>query len=335
MNVRAPDFWRSDGPISAALTPLAALYTAGGVLRRALVEPRRAAVPVICVGNLVAGGAGKTPVALSLARELRVHHRIDAHLLAKGYGGRERGPLRVDPATHDAAAVGDEALLLAAAAPTWVARDRRGAVRVAAQAGAEMIVLDDGFQDPSLAKDLSLVVVDGGYGFGNARVLPAGPLREPVGAGLARADAVVLVGSDTARVAETLPPGLPLLRTRLVPAPGAERLAGKAVFAFAGIGRPEKFFTTLGEIGCRVVATRSFPDHHPYRPEEIMQVCEEAATLGAVPVTTAKDAVRLPPSARAMVETFSVTLEWSDPDALEALLAPLLDQRRLRKACPA
>ena len=329
--MRAPDFWQRDGLIPRALNPLAALYSAAGHLRQILARPLGTGVPVICVGNLVAGGAGKTPVALSLAAELSSSHGLAPHFIASGYRGREVGPLLVDPTRHTARDVGDEALLLSAAAPTWVARDRRAAARAAVDAGAPILVLDDGYQDPAVAKDLSFLVIDGGYGFGNSRVLPAGPLREPVAGGVARADAIVVIGADKTGIAATLPPGRPLLRARLMPAAGAERFAGQRVFAFAGIGRPAKLFETLLELRCELVGTRGFPDHHSYRPEEIMEICEAAAAAAAIPVTTAKDAARLPESARAMVQVLPVILEWESPDALNSLLAGL----PLRKASPA
>lgn len=318
--MRAPDFWEQDeGLLPRLLSPTAALYAAAGALRRRIVRSGSVEVPVVCVGNLVAGGAGKTPVAISLALHLmEAGHR--PHFLSRGYGGREHGPLRVDRDRHDHRAVGDEPLLLADIAPAWVGRDRLATARSAAAAGADLLVLDDGFQDPRLAKDLSLVVVDAAYGFGNGRVIPAGPLREPASTGLARADAVVLLGQGSGPF---LPPALPVLRARLAPAPSVERLRGRDVLAFAGIGRPAKFFDMLRDVGCRLMETAAFPDHHRYRPEEVMALCERARRVGAVPVTTAKDRVRLPPEARRMVETVEVLVEWKDVAALDGLLAPL------------
>jgi len=321
--VRSPEFWGRDGPLPTLLTPLAWAWTAAARARRASTTPWRAPVPVICVGNLVAGGAGKTPVALSLGAELARRGR-QVHFLSRGYGGREPGPLRVDRGRHDAAAVGDEALLLAAEAPTWVARDRAAGARAAAAAGAEVVVMDDGFQNPALIKDVAVLVVDGGYGFGNRRVVPAGPLREPLEPGLARADAAVLLDADAVGVAPFLRPRLPLWRARLVPGPEADRLVGRRVLAFAGIGRPEKFFTTLREIGAEPVACHGFPDHHPYSADQVMRLCEAAAAADAIAVTTAKDWVRLPAAARPMVETLSVSVEWEDPDTPAALVAPVL-----------
>ncbi|SOD90943.1 tetraacyldisaccharide 4'-kinase [Caenispirillum bisanense] len=314
--MRAPDFWRTENGLVRLLEPAGLLYAAAGRWRRARTTPYTASVPVVCVGNIVAGGAGKTPVCLALA------DLIDgAHFLTRGYGGSEAGPLRVDPDRHTADEVGDEALLLAARAPTWVARRRPEGARAAEAAGAAALVMDDGHQNPTLAKTLSLVVVDGGYGFGNRRVLPAGPLREPLAEGLARADAVVLMGDDTAGVARRLPADLPVLRARLVPGPEAAALAGRRVVAFAGIGQPRKFFATLRGCGASLVAVHPFADHHPYRHDDVQPILDEAFALGAVPVTTAKDAVRLPPDQRQQVDVVTVTVAWDDPAALRALLA--------------
>jgi tetraacyldisaccharide 4'-kinase len=290
----------------------------GGRLRRRMTSPQTVPAPVICVGNLVAGGAGKTPVALALGERLRVQGAA-VHFLSRGYGGRARGPLRVDPDRHTAAEVGDEPLLLARTAPTWVARDRVSGATAAVQAGAQLIVMDDGFQNPSLKKDLSLLVIDGGYGFGNGRVMPAGPLREPLADGLARADAVVLIGPDQCGVEAMLPPSLPLLRAVLAPVSAA--LAGRKVLAFAGIARPEKFFATLQSMGCHIAAQRAFPDHHPYREEEITALIEAAQHADAVPVTTEKDAARLPPAFKSRIETLPVALRWRDEGAVDRLLS--------------
>ncbi len=324
--MRSPEFWGRDGLLPVLLQPLGWAWTAAARARRAFTVPFRAPIPVVCVGNLVAGGAGKTPVALSLGAELARRGR-QVHFLSRGYGGHAAGPLRVERGRHDAHAVGDEALLLAALAPTWVARDRPAGARAAAAAGAELVVMDDGFQSPALDKDVAVLVVDGGTGFGNRRVMPAGPLREPLLPGLARADASVLIGPDEAEVAPLLRARLPLLRARLVPGPEADGLRGRRVLAFAGIGRPAKFFATLREIGAEPVACHGFPDHHRYTADQVMRLCEAAAAAGAVPVTTAKDWVRLPSEARPMVETLTVSIEWDDPGAMAALLGPVLDRR--------
>jgi tetraacyldisaccharide 4'-kinase len=317
--MRTPDFWyREPGAAAAMLAPIAGLYALGAGLKTRFARPYRAAGPVICVGNIVAGGAGKTPVALALASLLEGR---EVAFLSRGYGGSEAGPLRVEAYRHRAEEVGDEPLLLARAAPTWVSRNRADGARAAAEAGAEIIIMDDGFQNPSLAKDFSVIVVDGATGFGNGRLVPAGPLREPVGAGLARADALVIVGDDKTGIADNLHPDFPVLAARLAPTSDAEFLSGKRVVAIAGIGRPAKFFATLEEMGCTVAAHHAFADHHRYTTGEIMQICVEAAALDATPVTTEKDWVRLPQPTRAKVQTVPVTLEWQDEARVRALLA--------------
>lgn len=316
--MRPPDFWSSRRVLSTLLVPAGCAYALATRLRLRRAG-WRAPVPVICVGNVGVGGAGKTPVALALARLLAGRN---PHFLTRGYRGREAGPLRVDPAKHDARAVGDEPLLLARAAPTWVARDRAAGARAAVAAGAGCIVMDDGHQNPALAKDLSLVVVDGGYGFGNGRVIPAGPLREPIAAGLARADAIVLVGGDETGAARHFA-GRPVLEARIVPDESGQRFAGKDVVAFCGIGRPDKFFATLRSLGARIAEEMPYPDHHAFGDEEIMFILEVAAKHRAVAVTTEKDLVRLSPDARRMVEALPVRIAFAAPGAVEAMLGKL------------
>jgi tetraacyldisaccharide 4'-kinase len=319
-----PDFWSRDGGGAGAwLAPASLVYEAGSRLREALTTTERLPVPVICVGNLTAGGAGKTPTALAIAAWFGAHGRVP-HFLTRGYGGREAGPLRVDPKLHDARRVGDEALLLAAHAPTWVARARPVGGRAAVAAGADLVIMDDGLQNASLAKDLSLLVVDGGFGLGNGRLLPAGPLREPLARARARVQAAVIVGRDDAAMAATLGGDLPLLRARLVPDAAAQRLRGQRVLAFAGIGRPAKFFATLAELGCEIVSARAFADHHRFDPDELMELVELAHAARAVLLTTEKDYLRLPREARPMVKFCRVTLEWENVAALEPLLTPFL-----------
>ncbi len=322
--MRAPEFWTQLAGIGRYLAPLGQVFAGLARLRRAVSSPWQAPVPVICVGNLVAGGAGKTPVALELSLLLREQKRA-IHFLSRGYGGSLRGPVRVEPARHSARDVGDEPLLLAELAPCWVARDRVAGARAAIEDGAEVIVMDDGFQNNALAKTLSLIVVDGGYGFGNGRVMPAGPLREPVAEGIARADAIILMEPDTCDVGAMFQNApIPVIRARLAPLPSAQRLIGRKVIAFAGIGRPEKFFTTLEELGCNIVSRHGFADHHQFTPDEIMQLAETANATNAVLVTTAKDYARLDPDSRLMAEPVAVALEWRNPLEIETLLAKVL-----------
>ncbi len=328
--MRAPAFWAAErgGLAACALTPLSWLYRLGASGRAALARPATAGVPVICVGNFTAGGAGKTPAVIAIAR-LLADAGLHPHVLTRGYGGSEGGPLRVDPARHDARAVGDEALLLARAAPTWLCRDRAAGARAAAGAGATVLLMDDGMQSPTLAKDLCLAAIDGGAGFGNGCVLPAGPLREPLARGLRRAHALVLVGEDRRGALAALGGhGLPVIEADLIPGEEAQALRERPVVAFAGIGRPEKFFETLEAAGCTVIARHAFPDHHRYKPGEIAAIVSQAKEQDAQPVTTEKDFVRLPPDAQAAVRTLPVILAWRDPAALRDLLAPLVARGR-------
>jgi tetraacyldisaccharide 4'-kinase len=320
--MRAPEFWSGGGGIAPILlSPFAAAYAAA-TARRVARPGWQAPVPVVCCGNATAGGAGKTTVALDIGQRLMTRG-IGVHFLIRGYGGRLKGPLRVDPERHDSTAVGDEALLLAARAPTWIGADRAASARLAVQAGAQALVLDDGLQNPTLAKDLSLLVVDGGYGFGNGRVIPAGPLREPVAAAARRCQAAVLIGEDESGVLPQLPPGLPVLRARLAPGPEAAALAGQPVFAFCGIASPRKFFATLAEAGAVIAGRAAFADHYPYDEAEIRDLLAEAERLRAIPVTTRKDAVRIPPTLRGRITVVTVGLSWEDPAAIETLLDPL------------
>jgi tetraacyldisaccharide 4'-kinase len=318
----APAFWRSDGGavLPRLLAPLAAI-TAAVTAHRVARPGWRAAVPVICCGNVTVGGAGKTTLALDLGARLLARGR-SVHFLSRGYRGSARGPHLVAPG-DTAAEVGDEPLLLAEVAPTWTGADRAAGARAAVAAGADVLVLDDGLQNPTLHKDFSLLVIDGATGFGNGRVMPAGPLREPVAAGASRCQAAVLIGADLAASVASLPPVLPVLRARLVHGPDLDALAGRRVLAFAGIASPEKFFATLGEAGAVLAGCVGFPDHHRYTEGDLRRLLDQAARLGAVPVTTRKDAVRLPPSLRAEVRVGSVALAWEDPASIEALLSAL------------
>lgn len=316
--MRAPDFWRRRNWAATLLAPLGALYGFSVALKAHFARPFDAGLPVICVGNLTAGGSGKTPVAIAIAERLRSRgHK--PFFLTRGYGGSERGPAMALRA-HSAAQMGDEALLLARAAPTVVARDRAAGARLAREKGATVLVMDDGHQNFSLHKSLSLVVVDAETGFGNGFQIPAGPLREPVTQGLARAGAIILMGEGT--------PDLdgfsgPVLRAHLKV--DGEAFAGKPVFAFAGIGRPEKFVASLEDSGAEVVGSCFFSDHHPYTEEEILQL--KAIAGQAQLVTTEKDFVRLTVAAREGIRLLKATALFDNWAALDGLLDRALSGR--------
>ena len=328
--MQAPEFWYPRTPAHPGrgldklwpwlLSPLALLYALAGWLRQLFVTPRAVSVPVVCVGNLVAGGTGKTPAVIAIAKQIRAEGTA-VHVLTRGYGGRLSGPLAVDPACHDSSDVGDEALLLAEAAPTWVARERYAAARAAIHAGAEFLILDDGLQNPHLAKDFSVALVDAKRGLGNGWVIPAGPLREPRRLGLRRADALLLVdaqdGCETETVATT---ALPAFAVSRQPALAAGQLEGRRVFAFCGIGHPQQFFDMLHGLKAELVGARAFPDHHPFTTAECAQLRADAAACGAQLVTTAKDCVRLPESFRSEVFVVPLEMQFADMTGFMRLL---------------
>lgn len=314
--MRAPEFWNSRHGASALLAPLGALYGASVAWKARYAAPYRAKAQVICVGNLTAGGSGKTPVALAIGARLAAKGR-KCFFLTRGYGGSEPGPYQVAPG-DGAERVGDEALLLSQAGPAIVARDRAEGAALAVARSADTIVMDDGHQNFALAKDLSFVVVDGEAGFGNGRMIPAGPLRESVRQGLKRADAVIVMGPGN--------PDLrgysgPVLRARLEPE-GAF-LKGKRVFVFAGIGRPEKFLATVKSAGATVTGMQFFADHRPFRQGEITNL--KARAGDSLLVTTEKDFVRLAQKDRAGVALLKVHALFDDPARLDDLLNRTVD----------
>lgn len=321
--MRSPEFWAKNSIISRFLSPLGFVYGYAVAARSRRIKPVRIDCPVVCVGNLVAGGAGKTPVALAVADRL-IELGYAPHFLTRGYGGSITGPQLVDLVRHTATNVGDESILLARQAPTWVSQDRVAGAKAANLAGADVIVMDDGFQNHALRKDLSLVVIDGGYGFGNGRVMPAGPLREFQHDGLLRADAIVVIGSISERTAAILPEDIPVFEASVVPN-SKLRYDHSQVLAFAGIGLPDKFYATLLATGIHVIETRSFPDHHHYSAGEIRELKSAASRYGAKLVTTEKDFVRLSPAAAQDVESFPISIEWNDCAAFELFLSQVLD----------
>jgi tetraacyldisaccharide 4'-kinase len=337
--MREPAFWhRPPSWISLLLTPLGALYglAAGYRLRR---EGFDAGIPVLCVGNYHVGGAGKTPAVLALAKMLRDLGET-AVVLSRGYGGRLRGPVKVDPARHVAEDVGDEPLMLARTVPVVVARDRIEGIALARSQGASVILMDDGFQNPAIAKDASLIVIDGERGLGNGCVFPAGPLRAPLSPQLARTDALIVVGDGTAAAAVAAAIAAqdkPVLPSHLrADDASVASLRGKRVLAFAGIGDPGRFFRTLRGNAIEVVRERAFADHHPFSQTEIETLIAEAKREALILVTTEKDLARLSdagglPRWAQDIVPFAVTLEFGDAAQLRKFISERLFKAREKK----
>src|SRR5436190_4184290 len=337
--MREPRFWHGPPSLkSILLRPLAALYgaiTAKRMQRGGL----NAGVPVLCVGNYHVGGAGKTPTVLTLAKLLRDLGETPV-VLSRGYGGRLHGPVKVDPERHAAADVGDEPLMLAATLPVVVSRQRADGIPLARSLAASVILMDDGFQNPAVTKDASLIVIDGHRGLGNGQVFPAGPLRAPLRPQMARTDALIVVGNGTA--ADGVAAGIvaadkPVLRAHLAPSEiSVAALRGKRVLAFAGIGDPARFFATLQASGVDVVQQRAFADHHAFSKGELESLMADAGRDALTLVTTEKDLARLrsggglPDWAKGIVP-FAVTLEFEDAAGLRTFISERLFKARARK----
>lgn len=312
--MKTPGFWAHRGLVARLLRPFG-FITRYATARRVRQVGQSVGIKVICVGNASVGGAGKTQVALDIL--MRMQGRPFA--LTRGYGGALAGPVLVRRGVHTAVEVGDEALLLAEAAPTIKAHDRVAGARLALAEGATAIIMDDGLQNPYLHKDLSLLVIDGGYGFGNGLLLPAGPLREPVASAAGRCRAAVLIGDDETGALQQLPPDMPVLRASLLP-DCVMPLGRCPVIAFAGIGRPDKFFRSVLSLGAELVSRHAYPDHYVYEAHDATELLSEAADKGAKLVTTAKDFVKLPSNLKAACLVVRAHLIWENELELDMLL---------------
>jgi len=331
--MREPGFWHGPASLNShLLKPLAALYGAVAA-KRLRHKGLNAGIPVLCVGNYNVGGAGKTPTVLALAKLLRELGETPV-VLSRGYGGELRGPVRVDPVRHAASDVGDEPLMLAGTMPVVVSRKRAEGVPLGRAHGATVILMDDGFQNPSIVKDASLIVIDSERGLGNGKVFPAGPLRAPLQPQLARTDALIIVGNGSAAAsvaAEIAAQGKPVLSAHLKPDEAqVAQLRGKRVLAFAGIGDPTRFFNTLRASGIEVAGQRAFADHHAYSQSQIESLIAEAKGEGLTLVTTEKDLARLRDWSQQIVP-FPVTLEFDDPACLRKFVTDRLFKARERK----
>lgn len=318
--MKTPGFWYKESALSRLLQPVSLLYDIISTLKRAQAKPAGFPIPVICVGNLTAGGSGKTPVALYIGKLLK-NKNAGAFFVSRGYGGKLKGPVLVNPKKHTSSEVGDEPLLLAEVLPTVIAKDRVAGIRLAISKGAKAVVLDDGFQNPSVIKTLSLLVIDGERVFGNGMLIPAGPLRERPEAGFKRAHAIIVLNRST-RV-PPLPADRPVFNARTV-AQNTEALKGRKVIAFCGIAHPDKLFGTVAGAGANIVETIAFPDHHPYSPIDVKKLLFKSYIEEAVLITTSKDVVRLPQKLRDCVAVVDIAVEFENPAMFESVIDYIL-----------
>lgn len=319
--MKTPSFWNSHNLLSTVLLPLGWLYSGATALRLRLKKPTKVNVPVICVGNLTAGGSGKTPTSAGIATLLK-HHGFNPYFISRGYGGRLSGVI-VDPSRHTAQDVGDEPLLLSRTAPVSINADRYQAALKAISCGADILIMDDGFQNPSLHKDLSFLIIDGKVGFGNCRPVPSGPLRENITSGLKRAQAAVIIGEDTSNVRPLLA-DLPIFQAHIKPQTPQD--TSSPIIAFAGIGHPQKFYASLQECGFELIACHDFPDHHFYTEAELSSLIAEAAKEQAQLYTTAKDFVKIPPHLQSSFNVLEIQIDWSNRPALEKFLLKQINE---------
>lgn len=313
--MKTPQFWQYKNLVSWALFLPGCLYALASWARIKFHKPKKAKVPVICIGNLTAGGSGKTPVTISIAKMLKSCGKVPG-VVSRGYGGKLKGVL-VEIKKHSAAQVGDEPLLLEKEAIVAVDPDRYEAAQIAIQNGADIIIMDDGFQNPTLYKDKSLLVVDGNFGLGNMMPIPAGPMREFFALGIKRADGVVIIGQDKHKVANMFG-NLPIFRAKVIAV--APKLEKEKVLAFAGIGSPKKFYQSLEDCGVKVIKTKDFPDHHFYTKNELLSLIDEAKELDADLITTSKDMVKIPYDLKPYFKVLEIDVKWQDEAAIKQFL---------------
>lgn len=331
MTLKTPAFWYrpAHSPVPASekiLGVVSALYKAAFQVHHLIKSPAHVGVPVLCIGNIVAGGTGKTPTSLALLETIKKHALFkNPHFLIRGYGGAEMGPLLVDLKHHSAWDVGDEALILAQRAPTVIGGDRVASAQLAVEHGADVLILDDGLQNPGIYKDIKLVVINGEMGFGNGKLMPAGPLRQSLDEGLGMADGFILIGEDIRGSADQLPADKLLIHASLQPSSSFAPDKSEKYLAFAGLGYPKKFFTFLKELGLDVVESIAFSDHHPYDLNDLTALHTKAGNLGARLITTEKDFLRLPKTEGIEIETVPVDMVWDHEADLVSLIRDTLN----------
>ena len=327
MMLKAPKFWylKKDSFLSNSLYPLSLIFRLGTKIRNIISSEKHSKLPVICVGNIVIGGAGKTPVALKIGNMLK-ESGYNPHFVSKGYGGLEKNNTLVKD-WHSPNSVGDESLLLSEIAPTWIGIDRNRSFKLASDNGADCIVMDDGFQNPTLQKDFSIIVINGEQGFGNKRVIPSGPLRESINRGLSRTNLVITIGDISESVKDKIPKHIPIIEANFKIKEDDLMLKGQKVTAFAGIAYPEKFFNSLKLLKANIVDEISYSDHHIYSENDLLYLAEIANKNNSILVSTKKDIVRIPKSFRSLVRTIDGFIQLNDEKLLLEILSNLIENK--------
>ena len=325
--LKAPKFWykKNDTYLSNTLYPFSLLFRFGTKLRNIFSRKRLSQIPVICIGNIVVGGAGKTPVALKLGTLLK-KNGYKPHFVSKGYGGIETNNILIKD-WHSAQSVGDESLLLSEVAPTWIGKDRNKSFVLAKENGADCVIMDDGFQNPTLQKDFSIIVINGEQGFGNKRVIPSGPLRESISRGLSRANLIITIGDISEDVKRKIPTSIPLFYANFKISNKNKIYKNQKVTAFAGIAYPEKFYNSLNEQGAILEKKISYPDHHIFDENDMLNLAETANMTKSILVTTKKDFVRIPKSYRSLVSTLDGEIEFEDENLFIEIIGNLLENK--------
>ncbi len=325
--LKAPKFWykKNDTLLSNTLYPLSLLFRFGTKLRNLVNRQKKSKLPIICIGNIVVGGAGKTPVALKLGSLLK-QNGYKPHFVSKGYGGIETNNTIIKE-WHSAKSVGDESLLLSEVAPTWIGKDRNKSFILAKESGADCIIMDDGFQNPTLQKDFSIIVINGEQGFGNKRVIPSGPLRESISRGISRANLIIVIGEIDEDIKKKISNSVPLIHAKFQISRNNKIYKNQKVTAFAGIAYPEKFYNSLSEKGAILEKKISYPDHHIFDENDMLNLAETANVTKSILVTTKKDFVRIPKSYRSLVSTLDGEIEFEDEKLLLEILSNLLENK--------
>ena len=329
--LKAPKFWyyKYDTFYSQILFPLSILFRFGTALRKFFSKERKSPIPTICIGNIVVGGAGKTPVSLKISK-LLIKAGYNPHFITKGYAGIVSDCTLVEN-WHSPITVGDESLLLSKVAPTWIGKNRIRSSYLAKENNADCLIMDDGFQNPSIHKDFSIVIIDGEQEFGNQKVLPAGPLREKIQTGLSRANIAVVIGDMSEELINIMPKNITVFNAKFEIDKNNEIFKGKNITAFAGIAYPDKFYDSLDEQGAKIVKKISYPDHYIYTENDMLSLAETANKTKSILVSTKKDYVRIPKSYRSLVNTLDGEIIFKDEELVVKILSNIIENHLLKK----